>query len=304
MATSKPNSHTTTKDPEKSVDVPPYGSRNPDPISDQPGSHPVETGIGAVIGGVASGMAVGAVGGPVGAVIGGIVGGAAAGGLAGKGVGELIDPTTEDNWLREYHETTTRTGTAPAAVKSYEDYRPAYRYGMTSATESSYAGKRFEDVEPELRTRYESDKSNKSMPWSSVSGAVRDAYDRTLKLHEERLKVNKTSQSAGTATIRKEVHTEHQQVTVPVQREELVIERHAVNKAVSGDPIRAEDREVRIPLREEKVTVGKETVLKEEVSVGKRTVTENKTVGADVRKEEVVVETEGTARRSDRTGPK
>ena len=57
-----------TQDPEKSVDLPPYGSRNPDPVTDAPGSHPVETGLGAVIGGVASGLAVGAVGGPLGAV--------------------------------------------------------------------------------------------------------------------------------------------------------------------------------------------------------------------------------------------
>jgi uncharacterized protein (TIGR02271 family) len=285
--TSKPNAHTVTKDPEKSVDVPPYGSRNPDPLTDQPGSHPVETGVGAVLGGVASGLAVGAVAGPVGAVIGAIAGGAAAGGLAGKGIGELIDPTTQDNWLREYSETSASTR-ADGTRFTADEYRPAYTYGMTSAADSGYAGRRFEDVEPELRTRYESDKSNQSMPWNSVSGAVRDAYDRTLKLHEERLKVNKTSESAGEARVRKEVHTEHQQVTVPVQREELVIERHAVNKTVSGDPIRAEDREVRIPLKEEKVTVGKETVLKEEVSVGKRTVTENKTVSADVRKEELV----------------
>jgi hypothetical protein len=48
------------KDPEKTVDVPPRGSRNPDPITDQPGSHPVETGVGAAVGGAATGMAVGA----------------------------------------------------------------------------------------------------------------------------------------------------------------------------------------------------------------------------------------------------
>lgn len=90
------------KDPKKSVDLPPYGRRNPDPITDSPGSHPIETGLGAVVGGAASGLAVGAVGGPVGAVVGAVVGGAVAGGLAGKGVGELIDPTTEDNWIRTY----------------------------------------------------------------------------------------------------------------------------------------------------------------------------------------------------------
>src|SRR5262249_13549764 len=90
------------KHTEKRVDLPPYGPRNPDPLTDAPGSHPIETGIGAAIGGAASGLAVGTLtSGPVGAVVGAIVGGAAAGGLAGKGIGELIDPTTEDNWIRE-----------------------------------------------------------------------------------------------------------------------------------------------------------------------------------------------------------
>jgi hypothetical protein len=38
--------------------------------------------------------------GPVGTAT-GVAAGAIAGGLAGKGIGELIDPTTEDNWLRD-----------------------------------------------------------------------------------------------------------------------------------------------------------------------------------------------------------
>ncbi len=203
-STNQPNSHTTTKDPEKSVDVPPYGSRNPDPLTDQPGSHPVETGIGAVLGGVASGLAVGMVAGPVGAVIGAIAGGAAAGGLAGKGIGELIDPTTEDNWLREYTETSRTSGTTTA--HSADDIRPAYRYGMETAAKSDYAGKRYEEVEPELRTRYESDKTLASRPWGEVRGAVKDAYDRTLRLHEER------------------------RTQVPVDSEELVRGRQPVKK--------------------------------------------------------------------------
>ena len=32
---------------EKKVDLPPTGKRNADPITNEPGSHPIETGIGA-----------------------------------------------------------------------------------------------------------------------------------------------------------------------------------------------------------------------------------------------------------------
>ena len=45
---------------EKKFDLPPRGDRNADPITDEPGSHPIETGIGAVAAGAASGLAAGA----------------------------------------------------------------------------------------------------------------------------------------------------------------------------------------------------------------------------------------------------
>ncbi len=88
---------------EKKIDLPPKGSRNADPITDAPGSHPIETGIGAAVAGAASGLAVGAMAGPVAAAVGTAIG-AVAGGYAGKGVGEMIDPTTEDDWLRDNFE--------------------------------------------------------------------------------------------------------------------------------------------------------------------------------------------------------
>src|SRR5436190_17349665 len=146
-----------TTDKEKKVDLPPKGPRNADPLTDAPGAHPIETGVGAAVGGAAAGAAVGAFGGPVGAVIGGIVGGAVAGGLAGKGVGELIDPTTEDTWLREYFG--SRKDHKPDV--SYEQYRDAYRYGLTSS--DRHSGRRFEDVEPELQTGWDAARGPSAM---------------------------------------------------------------------------------------------------------------------------------------------
>jgi hypothetical protein len=164
-----------SKKDEKTVDLPPEGPRNADPITDAPGSHPIETGIGATLGGAAAGLAVGAAGGPVGAVIGGIVGGAVAGGLAGKGVGELIDPTTEDAWLREYFGTTT-----PKKGVTREHYRTAYRYGLSSA--DRYTGRRFEDVEPEVRTGWDTARGESRMTWDDARGAVHHAYVRRTDL--------------------------------------------------------------------------------------------------------------------------
>ena len=82
--------------PEKKVDLPPAGRRNADPITNAPGSHPIETGIGAAAAGAATGMVAGAFTGPVGAAVGAAVG-AVAGGLdelgeAAVGDRDRVDP--------------------------------------------------------------------------------------------------------------------------------------------------------------------------------------------------------------------
>jgi stress response protein YsnF len=60
----------------------------------------------------------------------------------------------------------------------------------------------------------------------------------------------------------------------------------------SGADIRA-GQELRIPVKGERVTVKKQPVVKEEVRVGKRTVTETARVAGKVRKEKVAVEKQG-----------
>lgn len=168
-----------TRNPEKSVDVPPRGDRNADPLSNAPGSHPVETGIGAAVAGAASGMAVGAVTGPVGAAIGAAVG-AVAGGYAGKGVGELIDPTTEDNWLRDNYKTRpyVRQG------DTFETHLPAYRYGAQA--ESRYGEGRFEEMEHDLERDWANVKDRGSLEWDRAREAARDAYDRSAEIRRQR----------------------------------------------------------------------------------------------------------------------
>lgn len=128
-------------------------SRNPDPITGAPGSHPVGTGIGAAIGGAAAaGAAAGTVAGPAGTIVGAAVG-AVVGGLVGKGIAEKIDPTREDAYWRENH---SRQGWARG--RSYDDFRPAYRAGYEGYGQYGVAGKTFEESEAELRRSYESQK--------------------------------------------------------------------------------------------------------------------------------------------------
>ncbi|MDX2214096.1 MAG: hypothetical protein SFY66_12480 [Oculatellaceae cyanobacterium bins.114] len=146
---------------------------NLDPISGQPGAHPVGTGVGAAGAGAIGTAIGGAVGGPVGAVVGAAVG-AVAGGLAGKGVAEKIDPTVENDYWR------TNYSTRPYAESSYtyDDYDPAYRTGYEGYSTYSQRGMTYTDAEPHLQTDYEQRRGKGRLAWDKAKHATRDAWDR------------------------------------------------------------------------------------------------------------------------------
>src|ERR1035441_9285253 len=77
---------------------------NPDPITGEPGSHPVGTGVGSAGGGAAGAGGGAVVGGRVGAPGGGGAGGVLGGG-AGHAAGEAANPTVE----KQYWENVYRT---------------------------------------------------------------------------------------------------------------------------------------------------------------------------------------------------
>src|SRR3954469_13068506 len=153
-------------------------SRNPDPITGAPGSHPVGTGVGAAAGGAATGAAVGSVAGPVGTLA-GVAGGAIVGGLAGKGVAEKVNPTQEETYWRHNHYREDFAGNRP-----YAEYRNAYKCGYEGY--STYGGGTFEEHENELRRRYEADRGTSKLDWNQARPAARAAWHR-LERNAERL---------------------------------------------------------------------------------------------------------------------
>jgi len=118
----------------------------------------------------------------------------------------------------------------------------------------------------------------------------------TIQVKEERLHAEKQPVETGEVRVRKEVHTETKNIEVPVEREEVVIERTPVHGRAATDVGAGdipEGEEIRIPVREEKVNVSKDAVVTEEVKVGKRVVQDTERVAGEVRKEEVKVEQTG-----------
>jgi uncharacterized protein (TIGR02271 family) len=117
--------------------------------------------------------------------------------------------------------------------------------------------------------------------------------DEAMTRSEEELRVGTETRERGRARLRKHVTTETQQVTVPVQREEVRVEREPITDAnleaaTSGPVISEEEHEV--TLREEEVVVSKRAVPKERVRLGTETVTEERQISEEVRKEHIEVD--------------
>jgi len=117
--------------------------------------------------------------------------------------------------------------------------------------------------------------------------------DDAMTRSEEELQVGTQTRERGRARLRKYVTTEQQTVTVPVQREEVRVEREPITDAnlgaaTSGPAISEEEHEV--TLREEEPVVEKRVVPRERVRLDTETVTEERQVAEEVRKEQIEVE--------------
>jgi uncharacterized protein (TIGR02271 family) len=114
--------------------------------------------------------------------------------------------------------------------------------------------------------------------------------DDAMTRSEEELRVGKESRQTGVARLRKYVVTEDVQTTVPVEREEVRVEREpitdeSVEQAMSGPEITESEHEV--TLEAEEPVVEKRTVPKERVRLSKDAVTEEREVSEEVRKERI-----------------
>ncbi|MGN7356922.1 YsnF/AvaK domain-containing protein [Paenibacillus sp. SAF-054] len=118
--------------------------------------------------------------------------------------------------------------------------------------------------------------------------------ERTMRLREEQLDISKRQQTTGEVNLRKEVVEHEQTINVPVNREEVVIEKKAVQDQSTGEPI-GHDETIRIPVKEEQVEVNKRPVVTGEVEIHKRQVQDTEEVRDTLKKEEAHLEQTGNA---------
>ncbi|MBT2569358.1 DUF2382 domain-containing protein [Planococcus sp. ISL-110] len=143
-----------------------------------------------------------------------------------------------------------------------------------------------------------------------------DTDEEKIRLHEERLNVDKERVQTGEVNVGKHVVEENQSIEVPVEREEVYVERRPVNEETTGNSFDKdsgstgdayqEGENIHIPVSEERVEVTKKDVVAEEIVVGKRKVQDTETVNETVRHEEADIDedtnsTDDKLSRKDRT---
>ena len=122
------------------------------------------------------------------------------------------------------------------------------------------------------------------------AAAARTNNDGELIRSEEQLNVNKERVATGEARLRKYVVTDTESVEVPVEREEVRVERTPINaedaKNYNGS-ISGDSEEASVTLHEERVNVNKETVPVEKINLKKDTVRDTETHTEELRKEQI-----------------
>ena len=179
---------------------------------------------------------------------------------------------------------------------SWDDSYRAYQTGAEHARTAEYTG-----TQTDRTTGAYGTDSTRTTGYTDTdrtrTGDVTDT-DRTravtgddaMTRSEERLNVGTETEEGGRARLRKYVVTEREQIEVPVQREEVRLEREPITEANRGAALRGADiteAEHEVTLRAERPVVETETVAVERVRLGKETVTEQQTVGGEVRKERI-----------------
>jgi uncharacterized protein (TIGR02271 family) len=260
--------------------------------------------IGAVLGALATGLIPGI--GPViaGGLLAGIVGGAAVGAAAGGLMGALVGSMGVPEEEARYYDQEFRSGRTIVTVKADGRYDEAQRilrqYDAYDVESRDAATAPTASTTRDFATASTAGTDVQSRPREVSGDATRPAAgQQTLQLREEELQPRKQAVETGQVTLGKEVVEQERTLEVPTTREEVYVERHAVERRPSDRPVgEVADQTIEVPVREERVETEKQPVVYEEVGVTKQQVTSTQPVSDTVRREELRVQQEGDVRLS------
>ena len=170
-------------------------------------------------------------------------------------------------------------------TRLFEHYGVPYtQEGSVTAQGQPTGEQRTETDEPNADQRSETDRPHEGRDTSGP--ATDDAMTRS----EEELHVGTQRRESGRVRLRKYVVTEQVTKTVPVQREEVRVEREPITdanrgQATDGPEISEEEHEV--ILHQEEPVVEKRVEAKGRVRMGTGTVGDEREISEEVRKEQI-----------------
>jgi uncharacterized protein (TIGR02271 family) len=123
-----------------------------------------------------------------------------------------------------------------------------------------------------------------------------EGNNQKIRLYEERLLTNKNRVKTGEVAIGKHIETETQQVSVPVEKERVIIERTTPTDAREVTPGAVDFREgevARMEVYEETADIQKQAFVREEVNIRKEVTQDTVNATETLRREELDVDTDG-----------
>lgn len=186
---------------------------------------------------------------------------------------------------------------ANGLTKEQAEHLPEYDDDMTVDYDyEERVRKVYRGVEQDQTTSAHSQESH-SYDHEPELYAHQDTDDRqSLKLYEERLVANKERFRTGTVTVGKRVESETANVSVPIEKERIVIERNTptnVTAVAPGVATFGGGEVARVEVYEESADISKQAFVREEVSVRKETDKEIVSASETIRREELEVNTDG-----------
>ncbi len=211
-----------------------------------------------------------------------------------------------DGFTKEQVENLPEYSDGMTIDRDYEErVRTGYR-GLGENRKRQFMGKAYNDENkayPGSAALY----GNKAERTAAVDAELQD-YDREpglygmdkdthnpIRLYQERLIADKERFKSGEVNVSKRVETETKEVSVPVERERVVIERTAVNDARPTDaaPDFKAGNVARVETYAEEADIRKEAYVREEVNVRKEVDRDTVTGSETLRREEIDVDTDG-----------
>jgi uncharacterized protein (TIGR02271 family) len=126
-------------------------------------------------------------------------------------------------------------------------------------------------------------------PQEPATVKPQEVEDITVPLREETLTANRTREQIGAVRVHRYVIEEDETIEAPVSHEEVTIEHVARSDLPVGTDVFT-DKDVDVPLMGERLSLGKQTHVADEVHIHKRLVTEQQYASGTVRREQIRVE--------------